>query len=54
METKQHATKKTNETDMKSKRKLKKYLEVNNNEIRTMQNIWDAAKIVPKRKFIVI
>ena len=46
METKQHATKKTNESMTKSKGKLKKYLETNDNEDTTTQNLWDTAKAV--------
>ena len=37
-----------------SKRKLKKYLETNNNENTTIQNLWDAAKAVLRGKFIAI
>ena len=36
---------------MKSKRKLKKYLETNDNENTTTQNLWDAAKAVLRGKF---
>ena len=38
----------------KSKRKLKKYIETNDNENTTTQNLWDAAKAVLKGKFIAI
>ena len=38
----------------KSKRKLKKYLETNDNENMTIQNLWDAAKAVLRGKFIAI
>ena len=38
----------------KSRRKLKKYLETNDNEDTTSQNLWDAAKAVLRGKFIVI
>ena len=38
----------------KSRRKLKKYLEKNNNEDTTTQNLWDAAKAVLRGKFIEI
>jgi len=30
----------------KSRRKLKKYLEINDNEFTTTQNLWDAVKAV--------
>ena len=36
------------------KRKIKKFLETNNNENMTMQNLWDAAKAVLRAKFIAI
>ena len=36
------------------KRKIKKFPETNDNEITTTQNLWDAAKAVLGRKFIVI
>ena len=36
------------------KRKIKKFLETNNNENMTMQNLWDAAKAVLRGKFIAI
>ena len=52
METKQHATKKTNGSMRKSRRKLKKYLETNDNEDTTTQNLWDAANAVFTGKFI--
>ena len=38
----------------KSKRKLKKYLETNNNENTTIQNLWDATKVVLRGKFIAM
>ena len=38
----------------KSKRKLKNYLETNDNEDTTTQNLWDAAKVVLRGKFIAI
>ena len=34
--------------------KNKKYLETNDNENKTTQNLWDAAKAVLRRKFIAI
>ena len=36
------------------KEETKKYLETNDNEKRTTQNLWDAAKAVLRRKFIAI
>ena len=36
------------------KEEIKKYLETNNNENTTTQNLWDAAKTVLRRKFIAI
>ena len=36
------------------KRKIKKFLETNDNENTTTQNLWDAAKAVLRRKFIAI
>ena len=38
----------------KSKRKSKIYLETNDNENTTTQNLWDAAKAVLRGKFIAI
>ena len=36
------------------KKEIKKYLETNDNEDTTSQNLWDAAKVVLRGKFIVI
>ena len=36
----------------KSRKKLKEYLETNDNEDTTVQNLWDAAKAVLRGKFI--
>ena len=36
------------------KRKIRKFLETNDNENMTMQNLWDAAKAVLRAKFIAI
>ena len=33
---------------------IKKYLETNDNENTTIQNLWDAAKAVPREKFIAV
>ena len=54
METKKHATKKTNGSMRKSKRKLKKYLLTNDNEDTITQNLWDSTKAVLRGKFIAI
>ena len=39
---------------IKSRRKLKKYIETNDSEDTTTQNLWDTAKAVLRGKFIVI
>ena len=36
------------------KEEIKKYLETDDNEIKTTQNLWDEAKSVLRRKFIAI
>ena len=36
------------------KEEIKKYLEINDNENTTIQNLWDAAKAVLRGKFIAI
>ena len=36
------------------KEEIKKYLETNENENTTIQNLWDTAKAVLRRKFIVL
>ena len=36
------------------KRKIKKFLEANNNENTTTQNLWDAAKVVLRGQFLAI
>ena len=36
------------------KREIKNFLETNDNENRTTQNLWDAAKAVLRGKFIAI
>ena len=36
------------------KEEIKKYLETKDNENTTTQNLWDAAKAVPRGKFIAI
>ena len=37
-----------------TKGKIKNFLQTNDNESMTTQNLWDAAKAVPRGKFIVI
>ena len=37
-----------------TKKEIKKYLETNDNEDTTIQNLWDAAKAAVRGKFIVI
>ena len=49
---KQHATKKNQRVYKEIKRKIKKYLETNDNEKTTIQNLWDAVKAVLTGKFI--
>ena len=53
METKQHATK-NQWVNEEIKKEIKKYLETNDNEDTTTQNLWDAAKAVLRGKFIAI
>ena len=53
METKQHATKKPMGHE-EIKKEIKKYLETNDNEDKTTQNLWDAANAVLRGKFIAI
>ena len=36
------------------KKEIKKYLEKNDNEDTTMQNLWDTAKVVLRGQFIAI
>ena len=36
------------------KKEIKKYLAANDNEDMTIQNLWDAAKAILRRKFIAI
>ena len=38
----------------KIKEKIKKFLETNENEFTTVQNLWDTAKAGPGKKFIAI
>ena len=51
METKQHAT---NVVNGEIKKEIKKYLETNDNEDTTSQNLWDAAKAMLRGKFVAI
>ena len=53
METKQHATK-NQWVNEERKKEIKKYLETNDNEDTTSQNLWHATKAVLRGKFIVI
>ena len=53
METKQHATKQPTITE-EIKEENKKYLETNDNEDATLQNLRDAAKAVLRGKFLAI
>ena len=54
METKQHATKKNQWVNNMIKEEIRKYLKTNENENTTAKNLWDAAKAVPRGKFIAI
>ena len=36
------------------KEEIKKYLEANDSKDMTLQNLWDAAKAIPRGKFIAI
>ena len=38
----------------KIREEIKKFLETNENELTTLQNLWDTAKAVLKGKFMVI
>ena len=53
VETRQHATK-NQWVNEEVKKEIKKYLETNDNEDTTSQNLWDAAKAVLRGKFIAI
>ena len=39
---------------MRSRKKSKKFLEINENELTTVQNLWDPVKAVLRGKFMVI
>ena len=51
METKQYVTNNQEMTE-ESKEVIKKYLETNDNENMTIQNLWDAGKAVLRGNFI--
>ena len=53
MDIKQYATEQSKDHRLNQKR-TKKYLETNKTGTITYQNLWDAAKAVPGREFIVI
>ena len=53
METKQHATK-NQWVNEEIKKEIKKYLETNDNEGTTAQNLWDTTKAALRGRFIVI
>ena len=53
MEAKQHPTKNQWSND-EIKEEIKQYLETNDSENTTIQNLWDATKAVLRGKFIVI
>ena len=52
METKQHATKKCLNDKIREENKI--YFRKNNNENRTIQTLWNVAKIVLREKFMLI
>ena len=52
MEIKQHVSKKNNRFLKKSE--IKKFLETNDHENTTTQNLWDTAKEILKGKFIAV
>ena len=53
MEIKQHISKYQQVTE-EIKREIKKFLETNDNENTTTQNLWDAAREVLRGKFVAI
>ena len=53
METKQHATK-SQWVKKEIKKEIKKYLQTNDSEDTTTQNLWDAVKAVFRGKFTAI
>ena len=53
MEAKEHPTKEIM-VNQEIKEEINKYLETNENENMTIQNLWDAAKVVIRGKFIAI
>ena len=45
---------KNQQVNEETKKEIKKYLETNDNEDTTSQNLWDAAKAVLREKFVAI
>ena len=39
---------------MTSRKKIKRYLETNENEDTTIQNLWDTGKVILRGKFIAL
>ena len=54
MKTKQHNGSKKQMVNEEIKREIKKYLETNDNEDTTIQNLWDTIKTVLRGMFIAI
>ena len=54
MKTKQHNGSKKQMVNEEIKREIKKYLETNDNEDTTIQNLWDTIKTVLRGTFIAI
>ena len=54
MEFKQHLFLNNKQVTEEIKKEIKKFLETNDNENTTTQNLWDAANAVLRQKFIAI